>query len=92
MKQYEQNVINYAIQHPGGRIPFRRGWDLLNNFEKRMCYVELKNLFGVKNYESVRARVSGDRRIKLSVSEAVAVAKYFYEEFGIDNPWGDGLE
>jgi len=92
MKQYEQNVINYAIQNPGGRIPFRRGWDLLNKPEKRMCYVGLKNLFGVENYESVRARISGDRRVKLSVSEAVRVAKYFYEEFGIDNPWGDGLE
>jgi len=92
MKQYEQNVINYVIQHPSGRMPFRRGWDLLNNSEKRMCYVGLKNLFGVENYESVRARISGDRRIKLSVSEAIRVAKYFYEEFEIDNPWGDGLK
>ena len=92
MKQYEQNVIRYAVGNSDGRMPFRRGWDLLNKPEKRACYTGLKNLFGIENYESVRARISGDRRVKLSVSEAVRVAKYFYEKFGIDNPWGSGLE
>jgi len=92
MKEYEQNVIRYAIENPDGRMPFRHGWDLLNKPEKRACYVGLKNLFGLESYESVRARVSGDRRVKLTVTEAVRVARYFYEEFGIDNPWGDGLQ
>lgn len=92
MKQYEQNVIRYAVQNPDGRMPFRRGWDLLNKPEKQACYNGLKNLFGLENYESVRARISGDRRIKLTVTEAVRVARYFYEEFAIDNPWGDGLQ
>jgi len=92
MKQYEQNVINYAVQNPDGRMPFRHGWDLLNKPEKKACYVGLKYLFGVENYESVRARISGDRRVKLSVTEALRVAKHFYEEFRIDNPWGDGLD
>jgi len=92
MMQYEQNIIRYAVQNPDGRMPFRRGWDLLNKPEKRVCYAGLKNLFGLESYESVRARVSGDRRVKLTVTEAVRVARYFYEEFRIDNPWGDGLQ
>ena len=92
MRQYEQNVIRYAVGNPDGRMPFRRGWDLLNKAEKRVCYTGLRNLFGVETYESVRARISGDKRIKLTVTEAVRVAKYFYEEFNIDNPWGDGLD
>ncbi|MCD7712069.1 MAG: hypothetical protein LUJ25_05025 [Firmicutes bacterium] len=92
MIQYEQNVIQYAVQHPDGRMPFRRGWDLLNKSEKRICYNDLKNLFKCDSYESVRARISGDRRIKFTVTEAVQVAKYFFEEFGIDNPWGDGIK
>jgi len=92
MKQYEQNVICYAVQNPDGRMPFRRGWDLLNKPEKKVCYAGLKNLFQINNYEGVRARISGDCRIKLSVSEAVRVAAYFYTEFGIDNPWGDEAE
>lgn len=92
MTQYEQNVIRYATENPDGRMPFRHGWDLLNKQEKKTCYAGLKYLFGVENYESVRARISGDRRFKLSVSEAVRVATYFYEEFKIDNPWGNGLK
>ncbi|MCD8106359.1 MAG: hypothetical protein LUE20_00120 [Oscillospiraceae bacterium] len=92
MIPYEQNVIRYATENPDGRMPFRHGWDLLNKPEKKACYTGLKNLFGVENYESVRARISGDRRIKLSVSEAIRVAAYFYAKFGIDNPWGDGTE
>lgn len=92
MKQYEQNVIRYAVRNLDGRMPFRRGWDLLNKPEKRACYNGLRNLFKLESYESVRARISGDRRVKLSVTEAVRVAQYFYEEFNIDNPWGDGLK
>lgn len=92
MTQYEQNVIRYAVQNPDGRMPFRHGWDLLNKPEKQTCYNGLKNLFGCDSYESVRARISGDRRVKLSVTDAVRVAQYFYDNFNIDNPWGDGLE
>lgn len=92
MIPYEQNVIRYAVQSPDGRMPFRRGWDLLNKLEKRACYRGLKDLFECNNYESIRARISGDRRIKLSTKEALRVAKYFYVEFNIDNPWGDGIK
>lgn len=92
MIQYEQNVIQYAVQNPDGRMPFRRGWDLLNKPEKRICLKGLKNLFGCDSYESVRARISGDRRTKLTVTEAVQVAEYFFKEFNIDNPWGDGIK
>lgn len=92
MMQYKQNVIRYAIKNPDGRMPFRYGWNLLNKPEKRICYTGLKKMFGVESYESVRARISGDPRVKLSVSEAVRVATFFYAKFRIDNPWGDGTE
>jgi len=91
MTQYEQNIIGYATQNPGTKMPFRHGWDLLNKPDKRVCFQDLKKIFGVGTYESVRARISGDKRIKISVFEAIQIAKYFYEKFGIDNPWGDGL-
>ena len=92
MIPYEQNVIQYAVQNPDGRMPFRRGWDLLNKPEKKRCLEGLKNLFKCDSYECVRARISGDRRIKFTVTEAVQVAKYFFETFNIDNPWGDGIK
>lgn len=89
---YEKSIVRFAVIAPDGSMPFRRGWDMLSKPEKRECYKKLKKIFKVESYESIRARISGDRRIKLSVSEAVQVGRYFYENFGIDNPWGNGLE
>jgi len=70
-------------------MPFRHGWMLLNTPEKKKCLAGLKKIFGVETYEGVRTRIAGNKRIKLTVAEAVRVGQYFYEEFNITNPWGD---
>jgi len=89
MTSYKQHVIKYAVAHPDGRMPFRHGWTLLNTPEKKKCLADLKKIFGVETYESVRTRIAGNKRIKLTVAEAVRVGQYFFEEFNINNPWGD---